>query len=74
VADRFWAKVDTSAGRDGCWPWLGSTHWESAEAAITRKSTKTPPVTSPMKQSIRTGTGVGREVPNIFAAVYPWGI
>ncbi len=21
---RFWSKVDTSAGVDGCWPWLGS--------------------------------------------------
>lgn len=22
--DRFWAKVDKSAGPDGCWPWTGS--------------------------------------------------
>ena len=22
---RFWAKVDTSAGPDGCWPWTGAT-------------------------------------------------
>jgi HNH endonuclease len=21
---RFWAKVDSSAGPDGCWPWVGS--------------------------------------------------
>ncbi len=24
--DRFWAKVDQSAGPDGCWPWLASRH------------------------------------------------
>lgn len=23
-AERFWAKVDTSAGPDGCWPWQGT--------------------------------------------------
>lgn len=23
VAERFWSKVDRSAGPDGCWPWLG---------------------------------------------------
>lgn len=23
-ADRFWAKVDRSAGPDGCWPWTGA--------------------------------------------------
>lgn len=23
-ADRFWSKVDRSAGPDACWPWLGS--------------------------------------------------
>ena len=22
--DLFWAKVDTTAGPDGCWPWLGT--------------------------------------------------
>lgn len=22
--DRFWAKVDTSAGEDACWPWTGA--------------------------------------------------
>lgn len=22
--DRFWAKVDTSAGPDACWPWTGA--------------------------------------------------
>ena len=26
VAERFWAKVDTSAGPDGCWPWTAFTH------------------------------------------------
>ena len=25
LAERFWARVDTSAGEDGCWLWLGST-------------------------------------------------
>lgn len=25
VEGRFWAKVDVSAGPDGCWPWLGGT-------------------------------------------------
>jgi hypothetical protein len=25
VEDRFWAMVDRSAGRDGCWPWQGAT-------------------------------------------------
>jgi hypothetical protein len=25
-AKNFWAKVDTSAGPDGCWPWTASTH------------------------------------------------
>lgn len=24
VEERFWAKVDTSAGPDGCWNWLGA--------------------------------------------------
>lgn len=24
VAERFWEKVDTSAGPDGCWPWTAS--------------------------------------------------
>jgi hypothetical protein len=24
VAQRFWPKVDLSAGSDGCWPWIGS--------------------------------------------------
>lgn len=24
AADRFWAKVDTSAGPEGCWPWTGA--------------------------------------------------
>lgn len=24
LADRFWEKVDKSAGPDGCWPWLGA--------------------------------------------------
>lgn len=23
LAERFWAKVDKSAGPDACWPWLG---------------------------------------------------
>lgn len=23
IAARFWAKVDRSAGREACWPWLG---------------------------------------------------
>jgi hypothetical protein len=23
--DRFWAKVDQSAGLDACWPWMGAT-------------------------------------------------
>lgn len=26
LADRFWAKVDKSAGPDGCWPWIGARH------------------------------------------------
>lgn len=26
VAERFWDKVDRSAGPDGCWPWLGCKH------------------------------------------------
>lgn len=26
VAERFWAKVDTSAGPDGCWPWTAFCH------------------------------------------------
>lgn len=25
LADRFWAKVDRSAGRTACWPWTAST-------------------------------------------------
>jgi hypothetical protein len=25
TAERFWAKVDTSAGPEGCWPWTAST-------------------------------------------------
>lgn len=25
LAERFWAKVDTSAGPDGCWPWMAGT-------------------------------------------------
>jgi hypothetical protein len=24
AGQRFWSKVDTSAGRDGCWPWLAA--------------------------------------------------
>lgn len=24
VEAKFWAKLDTSAGPDGCWPWRGS--------------------------------------------------
>ncbi len=24
LAERYWAKVDTSGGPDACWPWLGS--------------------------------------------------
>lgn len=24
TAERFWSKVDTSGGRDACWPWTGS--------------------------------------------------
>lgn len=24
ITDRFWKKVDQSAGPDGCWPWLGA--------------------------------------------------
>ena len=26
IADRFWAKVDSSAGRDSCWPWTGARY------------------------------------------------
>ena len=26
VEERFWARVDRTAGPDGCWPWLGSLH------------------------------------------------
>lgn len=25
-AERFWLRVDRSAGPDACWPWLGSRH------------------------------------------------
>lgn len=25
LIERFWAQVDTTAGPDGCWPWLGDT-------------------------------------------------
>lgn len=25
VAERFWSKVDRSAGQDACWPWLAAT-------------------------------------------------
>ncbi len=24
--DRFWSKVNTSAGPDACWPWVGGKH------------------------------------------------
>jgi HNH endonuclease len=27
LAERFWAKVDRSAGPDGCWPWTGARFW-----------------------------------------------
>lgn len=26
--DRFWAKVDKSAGNDACWIWTGYIHWK----------------------------------------------
>lgn len=25
---RFWAKVDKSAGAEGCWPWTGARNWQ----------------------------------------------
>jgi hypothetical protein len=26
LVQRFWLKVDTTAGDDGCWPWTGATN------------------------------------------------
>lgn len=26
--ERFWSQIDTSAGPDGCWPWLGALNQE----------------------------------------------
>lgn len=28
-AEKFWSRVDKSAGEDGCWPWTGPTHSEN---------------------------------------------
>src|SRR4051812_19427853 len=27
LAERFWAKVDRTAGPDACWPWMGARFW-----------------------------------------------
>lgn len=34
LAQRFWAKVDTSAGPDGCWPWTGKTNGPSGRGQL----------------------------------------
>ena len=31
LRDRFFARVDTSAGRDACWPWMGATRAEQGK-------------------------------------------
>lgn len=35
LAARFWAKVDKSAGLNGCWPWISSSHIGDGYGAIT---------------------------------------
>lgn len=32
--ERFWSKVDRSAGPDGCWPWTGSINKRSGHGRI----------------------------------------
>ena len=40
TADRLWARVDRSAGPDGCWPWLGKSNVRNyGQMSVGNKST-----------------------------------
>lgn len=46
-AERYWRHVDTSAGEDGCWPWVGAKSggygyfaWRDGERLLVRKATR----------------------------------
>lgn len=39
LAERFWAKVDTSAGPEACWPWTGSKSREYGYIKVLGKNT-----------------------------------
>ena len=39
--DRYWSKVDTSAGPDGCWPWLAGVNPKTGYGIFHREGRRT---------------------------------